>query len=487
MIKIIIIALCFLSTSSFAVLIPYAKETSTNRIAQAKTAQKSEGPFECYKCKKPLILHKGPIVKPYFAHKNDPDSTCTGGSRESAEHILAKQLLKDHLHKWSFVQRCPSCHAQTKATISFPEANGAQAQIEFRIDKGAKHKVVDVMVLGQGFFLAALEVFHTHAVDEEKAAFFAELDIPILEVSAVQIIEAHNNESFVAELLGASNCRECKAAEERKNRRPCLECQQWDHKDNLHEIRAPYGHKFGRFAYLCDKCHSTRAQRQQIHPLGFASAWTMPAPQQREQMPVRVLIKPKSPEQIAAEKMLREVEQAITWRKQAEEAVKQRDITELRTLLTKVPAQVTDITNFVAAEARIVAELAQEEEAQKRAYERARQKNLSERAKEIVEKGTVSFYVSYDQRGLVNRMFARWDADSKKWVTDASNIRMHTRWFGADAEVLIAKVEALLAQKRTEKRKAASQKGAAAKKAAIPAGAGSMLGFFKPKPSNTGP
>lgn len=475
--------LCLIGTSSYAVLIPYAKEKSSDRIVRASTAQKNEGPFECYECKNDLILRKGKIKTAHFAHKNDPDSTCTGGGRESAEHIFAKQLLKDDLHKWSFVQRCPSCHAQTKAPISFPEANGAQAQIEFRIDKGAKHKVVDVMVLGQGFFLAALEVFHTHAVDEEKAAFFAELDIPILEVSAAQIIEAHNNESFVAELLGASNCRECKAAEERKNQRPCLECRQWDHKDNLHEIMAPYDYKFGRFAYLCDKCHDSRAQRQQIHPLEFGSTWAS-AGAKRQGQRIAQVVKPKSPEQLAEEQRVREVQQEKRWREQAQDAVNRRDIAGLRWQIAKVPAHVTEIADFVAAQTRIEGELAQEAEAQKLANEKARRQATVQKAKEIVENGKVSLFVTFEKKDLLNRSFARWNPEQKKWEAEANHIRMYRKWLGYDADLLIEHVERLLAEKKSEqKRKAASQKGPASKKATpAPPGSVDLRKFFSPRP-----
>lgn len=257
----LVLLLALQASTSFAVQIKHAKCKSTDRTVSADTADKNTAPFECLECKGELVLRRGTVLAAHFAHKSDPNSKCGGGGPETYEHIRAKELLADHLSQWAFHESCEKC---TKG-IKINRFNRAEtAAIEFQYDRF----VVDVMVLRDGVPVAALEVRNTHAVDDNKRAFFAARGIPIIEVDAHRIIEAHKTGSFTAAVLEAGQCHTCVEAEARRNRRPCLDCNTWQDK-SLFAMTVATMDKY-RTGFVCrdcvahcDTCHKVmRAQQQ---------------------------------------------------------------------------------------------------------------------------------------------------------------------------------------------------------------------------------
>lgn len=64
---------------------------SDSQKTLAQDANKIDAPFTCPECNKNVILRKGLIKTPHFAHK--PPVTCQYGQGESEEHRKCKQAI----------------------------------------------------------------------------------------------------------------------------------------------------------------------------------------------------------------------------------------------------------------------------------------------------------------------------------------------------------------------------------------------------------
>jgi hypothetical protein len=138
----------------------------------------------CPECGEPVVLKLGAVLAHHCAHA--PGSICP--ATESAEHINAKfhiwKQLLSHLGEPLKVQvTCagspfePRCN-QT-ADISWIET-WDEAQLEYAVASIRP----DITLLSSRKPVAAIEIFATHRVDENKSAAFAGLGIPWIEVEA---------------------------------------------------------------------------------------------------------------------------------------------------------------------------------------------------------------------------------------------------------------------------------------------------------------
>ena len=145
-----LILLLLISLPAFAVQIPYAKDVKKDRIVSATSADKESGPFKCLECDDELILRKGTKLAHHFAHKSDPNSTCTGGGPETYEHQLAKELLKDYLNSWKFIEECGECHRALPNLRYFPSAQGKTEPVAIVVKAVGSHplKISENVPLG---------------------------------------------------------------------------------------------------------------------------------------------------------------------------------------------------------------------------------------------------------------------------------------------------------------------------------------------------
>jgi hypothetical protein len=168
--------------------IPAARDTS-GRLVVPEEARK-RALYRCPQCDARVDLHAGEKKRRHFHHRA---GACTS---ESVLHLCAKQLIAQAVDEWldggppvTFVRRCAheSCDARSRQAIPKKVAGVA---LEHVLPSG---HVVDVALLAgararagaAARFLplpvAAIEVHHTHAVDDAKAF---EMGIPWIEVEA---------------------------------------------------------------------------------------------------------------------------------------------------------------------------------------------------------------------------------------------------------------------------------------------------------------
>lgn len=465
----LIISLFFLllfSESSVAVQIPWAKDRHGNDIA-ADSANKEDGPFSCFECSKELIVRRGAILAAHFAHKHDDDNTCPGGL-ETWQHIRAKKLLSEHLDKWQFVVQCKDCHNQKRA-LSYSAAQGHKGRIEYPFGGFS----VDVMVVQNNTAVAALEVKFSHAVEEEKKQFFKTHRIPLLEVKATQVIEAYENGSFKANILGCERCQTC----ESKNRRPCVQCNKWQSKDVLAEIDAPIGHRFTT-AFVCQKCQelcpfcrkfSTKKQisanTRCTSCIKETTKWhqdLQKAITNKNLKRLRELIE-SAPDDVDTTdvqqkyetirqeieeqervRLERETELIIQrqraaleqWRSQVDRAIVEHDCAKMRALLEIIPK------NAESDERKqLKNELAHEEPHW--------QKRLEERAAEIVATNRVPLTVPFSEKQYVEQYRATWYGGDSYSVA-ATHIKTCSKWL-KESQELVPLVQKLLKEQPKKK------------------------------------
>lgn len=240
--------------------VPIALSTENKQPRLASEVSKSDGPFECIGCNEPLILKKGLIKKPHFSHHSK--SECKGG--ESVYHALAKRLVKLHLSSFVFMEVCMSCRCTMYNTneMEYTFNDEHQAVEEhpvgvYRLDVGVlneQHRVV-----------AAIEIFHTHRVDDAKHSALQQLSIPVIEVVAEQVLHAYQNNAWLLTFDKKRRCHKCsdaliekqnemKRKEFVKHNRKCIHCSRWKPADQcIHTTITPQLFEYA-YAYVCHNC-----------------------------------------------------------------------------------------------------------------------------------------------------------------------------------------------------------------------------------------
>jgi len=143
-----------------------------------------EAAYFCLACHERVVLRRGQVRRPHFAHRADSQCAATG---ESIEHAAFKGLLAAGLRRhqsFTAQMKCPACgHDQTTTYPLTPQSEVFEelAVEGFRVDVGVKR---------DGQVVLAFEVFVTHAVGATKALT---LKVPWLEVSAnpAGVLQAH--------------------------------------------------------------------------------------------------------------------------------------------------------------------------------------------------------------------------------------------------------------------------------------------------------
>lgn len=159
--------------------VPWAMDASG---VLRSAAHAGEGVHRCIECFSPLGLRRGAQRRAHFAHHGS-SSTC---SQESVIHKLAKALIVQMVRQWRDGGPRPgirrSCTGCGLTIVSNVPDRVIDAEPEHRLASG---RVVDVALLGELGIVCAVEVLHTHAVDEAKAAA---MDLPWLEVRAHDVL-----------------------------------------------------------------------------------------------------------------------------------------------------------------------------------------------------------------------------------------------------------------------------------------------------------
>ena len=157
--------------------------------ADGRLVQPAEGTrgerFRCPGCGTEVILRKGRVKRPHFAHRGG--DAC---SPESALHRAAKGLLRQVVTDWKrgvgpspcVTRPCPSYPCAGAIVQDIP-ADVTHALEEVRVSDGS---VADVVLFRGDVPAVAIEVLATHRVTSVKAQ---RLRLPWMEVRAADLLD----------------------------------------------------------------------------------------------------------------------------------------------------------------------------------------------------------------------------------------------------------------------------------------------------------
>lgn len=143
----------------------------------------------------------GQVVAHHVAHR--PDSSCLATQGETALHLNAKLHLAQMLRRMtsvSIVEMCEYHHRSLHTGSELWEKRERDSACQrsrvsawpYRWDEvSVEHQVgalrPDIVLLNEGKEIAAIEVFASHAVDQQKSNILASLALPWLEVRASDV------------------------------------------------------------------------------------------------------------------------------------------------------------------------------------------------------------------------------------------------------------------------------------------------------------
>lgn len=194
------------------------------QLASALTAPK-RAKYTCLECGGHLHVKRGPERAAHFAHDHDDPAGCAG---ESVTHLAAKRLLLVQLREElathrqvTWMQRCPGVDGPCRMRSVLPQAHLVEGDGAVREEVTHGRYRFDVAVVVSGQVTFGFEVYHRHAVPDEKAA---DLDVPWLELVAEDLLEFKPRVPYRGS-VSEVRCQECQALERARQERQDRDAQ----------------------------------------------------------------------------------------------------------------------------------------------------------------------------------------------------------------------------------------------------------------------
>src|SRR5262249_33469976 len=130
-------------------------------------------------CQRHVILKLGSVRAHHYAHR--PEDICIASQPETALHINTKFHIYNQLLKAQKLYISEPCTAYCGAERL---QLWLQAWVKVEVEYAVSSFRPDVALLSNHRVMGAIEVLVTHSVQEQKAHYFAEANIPWLEVNA---------------------------------------------------------------------------------------------------------------------------------------------------------------------------------------------------------------------------------------------------------------------------------------------------------------
>lgn len=159
--------------------------------------------YFCPACGTLLILRRGTIKVPHFAHK--PSDVC---NQETIVHKTAKLIVQQAIADWKaektpapVIQRaCQVCHS----LVAQPLPDKVEtAVLEYHLSDGF---IADVALLVQDKPEAVIEILVTHAVDEIKAT---NISVPFIELDGYAVLDSPTTWTPITDHFRSLTCPKC--------------------------------------------------------------------------------------------------------------------------------------------------------------------------------------------------------------------------------------------------------------------------------------
>lgn len=208
-----------------------AKHTGKRVFAEDfedRSTKYSKGYFVCIDCGKEVHLRRGDQRAWHFCHYHEGDrkkcSHANGG--ETKEHFEAKHFVAKNIRRCAFaIEKCPMCKRR-RFFVKKDEGgklvmiHECKAEVEKKI--AGTCRVADVVAIdaATGSIVAAIEILHTHAVDEAKKADCAMQGVVVLEVTTKEV------QRCMSILAGNSDLLQLETT--CMKRKCCIECKMYE-------------------------------------------------------------------------------------------------------------------------------------------------------------------------------------------------------------------------------------------------------------------
>jgi hypothetical protein len=196
--------------------------TSNFKSMFAEEAQKNEK-YTCFTCKNAVVLRRGNMRVPHFAHLPSQTAKCSGyAGGETPEHWLAKHYVAKHLSTLTFLLPCAEC-GSTAETVTLKSADSVEVE---GLIKNTKRRADVLVKMGKSYF--ALEVVNHHAMDAQKKADLKHENVQFLEFSC-NFMENTFHDIFVQSTNRLQWCAKCLL----KSHEWSVEQAAWNHYNHL--------------------------------------------------------------------------------------------------------------------------------------------------------------------------------------------------------------------------------------------------------------
>ena len=155
----------------------------------------------CPSCGSVLLARQGDKNTPHFAHHDSPE--CAGGY-ESAIHMMAKQVLADRKYITLPEYRRELSASMTTGEVLTEEACVPAKRLDFDkvlVEKTTDGLRPDIIGVTRDGTEVLIEVFVTHAVDEQKRARFADRVMIELDLSHLSAEDLQSEDAFALSVL----------------------------------------------------------------------------------------------------------------------------------------------------------------------------------------------------------------------------------------------------------------------------------------------
>lgn len=202
----------------------FAKTKKTGRICSADGARRGVNIYTCAdpECGKDVFVRRGDVNIAHFCHHSEQEKgSCPGrNGGETREHYDSKHLIASHIKQFRFItNRCPRCGDESVYSCTSVQVEG--------LIHGTR-RIADILVRDSRTMkhIAAIEILHTHRVDEDKRQDLQNANIVLIEVTTSKINELKQ----LADdgLICAVDTEDCSSDKCYKCEKECNRIQQLD-------------------------------------------------------------------------------------------------------------------------------------------------------------------------------------------------------------------------------------------------------------------
>lgn len=204
--------------------VPYA-QTLDGNLAEPESAPRAARAYTCLDCGGYLYVKRGKRRIAHFAHYSGAGTNC---SPESVMHRAAKRkaaaVLRAGIGEFRLKVPCSGrldesgnhikCFRHVDSTLKAPRADTVGEEVAFG------PYLLDVAALAADAVVLGIEVFYSHAVNDEKHAYLMAAGIPWFELDASTLLREEMPWKISRSSLGDIQCEQCRAPRPKEPNRP---------------------------------------------------------------------------------------------------------------------------------------------------------------------------------------------------------------------------------------------------------------------------